>query len=114
MNPKGVADGQPVNIPAPLPSDDQGGTPRAWPGRGDGHRDPAQPPRHRGLGKSGPRRSRGGTRSRYGGEVGRVGGQEKPLGSSGEPVPQTDTGRQGEDPKVGERTLVRELGKLTP
>ena len=30
------------------------------------------------------------------------------------PVPQTDTGRQVEDTKVFERTLVKELGKLTP
>ncbi len=30
------------------------------------------------------------------------------------PVPQTDTGRQGENPKARERTLVKELGKLTP
>ncbi len=29
-------------------------------------------------------------------------------------VPQTDTGRQVEDTKVFERTLVKELGKLTP
>ena len=30
------------------------------------------------------------------------------------PVPQTDTGRQVEDTKVFEITLVKELGKLTP
>ena len=29
-------------------------------------------------------------------------------------VPKTDTGRQGEHPKALERTLVKELGKLTP
>jgi hypothetical protein len=29
-------------------------------------------------------------------------------------VPQTDTGRQGENPKVLELTLVKELGKITP
>jgi hypothetical protein len=29
-------------------------------------------------------------------------------------VPQTDTGRQVEDTKAFERTLVKELGKLTP
>ena len=39
-------------------------------------------------------------------------GQEKPLGSRIVPVPQTDTGGQGEYPKVRERTLVKELGKL--
>jgi hypothetical protein len=31
-----------------------------------------------------------------------------------EPVPKTDTGRLGENPKARERTLVKELGKLTP
>ena len=30
------------------------------------------------------------------------------------PVPETDTGRQGEHPKALERTTVKELGKLTP
>ena len=29
-------------------------------------------------------------------------------------VPQTDTGGQGENPKALERTVVKELGKLTP
>ena len=30
------------------------------------------------------------------------------------PVPQTNTGRQGEHPKALERTLVKELGKMQP
>jgi hypothetical protein len=30
------------------------------------------------------------------------------------PVPQTDAGRQGENPKVLGRTAVKELGKMTP
>ena len=30
------------------------------------------------------------------------------------PVPRTDTGGQGENPKVSERTMVKELGKMTP
>ena len=30
------------------------------------------------------------------------------------PVPQTDTGSRGENPKVSERTFVKELGKMTP
>ena len=30
------------------------------------------------------------------------------------PVPQTDTGRRGENPKVLGRTAVKELGKMTP
>ena len=29
------------------------------------------------------------------------------------PVPQTDTGRRGENPKTNERTIVKELGKIT-
>ena len=40
--------------------------------------------------------------------------REKPLARSQVPVPQTDTGRRGENPKVSERTLVKELGKMTP
>ncbi len=40
--------------------------------------------------------------------------QEKPLARKQAPVPQTDTGRRGENPKVIERTLVKELGKMTP
>ena len=31
-----------------------------------------------------------------------------------EPVPQTDTGSRVENTKVSERTLVKELGKMTP
>jgi hypothetical protein len=30
------------------------------------------------------------------------------------PVPQTDTGRKGENPKAGGRSIVKELGKMTP
>ncbi len=40
--------------------------------------------------------------------------QEKLLVRSRLPVPQTDTGSRGENPKVIERTLVKELGKMTP
>ena len=40
--------------------------------------------------------------------------QEKPLVRKEVPVPQTDTGRRGENPKVIGRTLVKELGKMTP
>ncbi len=42
------------------------------------------------------------------------GRQEKPLASKSLTVPQTDTGRQVEDTKACEITLVKELGKLTP
>ncbi len=41
--------------------------------------------------------------------------QEKPLSEFSEvTVPQTDTGGRGENPKARERTLVKELGKMTP
>ena len=41
--------------------------------------------------------------------------QEKFLGLIMQvPVPRTDTGGQGEYPKVSERTTVKELGKITP
>ena len=40
--------------------------------------------------------------------------QEKFLVRYKQPVPQTDTGSRGENPKVSERTLVKELGKMTP
>ena len=40
--------------------------------------------------------------------------QEKVLLSEKIPVPQTDTGRQGENPKTRGRTFVKELGKMTP
>src|SRR5262245_14349733 len=34
--------------------------------------------------------------------------------TAGATVPQTDTGGRGEDPKALERTLPKELGKITP
>ena len=40
--------------------------------------------------------------------------QENPLASVILPVPQTDTGSWEENSKVSERTLVKELGKMTP
>ena len=40
--------------------------------------------------------------------------REKLLASEKAPVPQTDTGRRGENPKASERRVVKELGKLTP
>ena len=30
------------------------------------------------------------------------------------PVPKTDTGRRGENPQAGGRSVVKELGKMTP
>ena len=40
--------------------------------------------------------------------------QEKALAIVRVPVPQTDAGGRGENPKTNERTLVKELGKMTP
>ena len=40
--------------------------------------------------------------------------REKLLGRRMVPVPQTDTGRRGEKPKMNGITLVKELGKMTP
>ena len=41
--------------------------------------------------------------------------QEKLLGLILQvPVLRTDTGSQGENPKVSEITMVKELGKMTP
>ena len=36
------------------------------------------------------------------------------LGTTERPVPQSDTGVLGEHPKAFGRTLVKELGKMTP
>ena len=40
--------------------------------------------------------------------------QEKRLARNEVPVPQTDTGRRGENPKVRGITLAKELGKMAP
>ena len=40
--------------------------------------------------------------------------QEKVLTIVWVPVPQTDAGGRGENPKTNERTIVKELGKMTP
>ncbi len=51
----------------------------------------------------------------YGSEVVEPRCQEKPLSEeSPVPVPQTDTGGQVEHTKANGKTLVKELGKLTP
>ena len=39
---------------------------------------------------------------------------KSPPGTTCRPVPQSDTGVRGEHPKAFGRTLVKELGKLTP
>ena len=40
--------------------------------------------------------------------------RKAPRGEFRVPVPETDTGGWGENPKALERTVVKELGKLTP
>ena len=40
--------------------------------------------------------------------------QEKVLTMLRVPVPQTDAGGRGENPKTNGRTFVKELGKMTP
>ena len=39
---------------------------------------------------------------------------KSPAGTIHRPVPQSDTGVPGEHPKAFGRTLVKELGKMTP
>ena len=39
---------------------------------------------------------------------------KSPAGTTSRPVPQSDTGVLGEHPKAFGRTLVKELGKMTP
>ena len=39
---------------------------------------------------------------------------KSPAGTTQRPVPQSDTGVLGEHPKAFGRTLVKELGKMTP
>ena len=39
---------------------------------------------------------------------------KSPSGTTWRPVPQSDTGVLGEHPKAFGRTLVKELGKMTP
>ena len=39
---------------------------------------------------------------------------KSPAGTTRRPVPQSDTGVLGEHPKAFGRTLVKELGKMTP
>jgi hypothetical protein len=40
--------------------------------------------------------------------------QEKPLARTQVTVPQTDAGRWEEDSKAIERTMLKELGKISP
>ena len=110
--PNGVVDGRPVDIPEPGFSVEYVGTRLQFPSRD--------------------------WLSVFGGEVGRIGKsvfhiqlptdewnlrgkrsgdeyrREKPRRRHNLTVPQTDTGRQVEDTKAFEITIVKELGNLTP
>src|SRR6478735_53328 len=44
----------------------------------------------------------------------RTAAAKSPARTTRRPVPQSDTGVPGEDPKAFGRTLVKELGKMTP
>ena len=111
--PKGVGDGQPVDIPAPLEGDKDAKGGRRWVCQ-----------RAIGLARSGPqdtgrqiRRDKSQSPEEWSFRAKRTdvtGGQENPLASLSVPVPQTNTGRWAEDAKARERTLVKELGNLAP
>ena len=93
--PKGVADGQAVNIPPP----------------GDGGRS-AGDAETTGIGALDtpvPQGRRHSIRKSV-----EVPAAKSPLGTKRRPVPQSDTGVLGEHPKAFGRTLVKELGKMTP
>jgi hypothetical protein len=93
--PKGVADGQAVNIPPPAVKVEPRRTPVT---RGVGALDtPVPQGRQHSIWKPLASRPR-----------------KAPRGRHGRPVPQSDTGVLGEHPKAFGRTLVKELGKMTP
>ena len=93
--PKGVADGQTVNIPSPAVKVE----PRRTPAKGGvgALEFPVPQGRQHSIWKPHPSRPR-----------------KAPRGRHGRPVPQSDTGVLGEHPKAFGRTLVKELGKMTP
>ena len=83
--------------------------------RGGGSRERrARPKRSSPRAVKGPARGRGrdGDRKGVGKPAERV--PRKAAMALAAPVPQTDTGGQGEDPKAGGRSVVKELGKMTP
>ena len=92
--PKGVVDGQAVNIPPPDGEVERGRTPGE---REVGVLD-APVPQGRRLDP----------------EASGNPAAKSPLGTNRRPVPQSDTGVPGEDPKAFGRTLVKELGKIAP
>jgi hypothetical protein len=111
-----VGDGWPVDIPAPMEPDQD-----AMGGRGE--RGTARPLVVR-VCRQGRKREAnplllnclvGGEGKAFGlTPTGPTIRREKPLARVPWTVPQTDTGRRVEDTKARERTLVKELGNLTP
>ena len=95
VRPKGVADGQAVNIPPPRGEVESSGD--AGPIRVGALDAPVPQGRQHPIWKS---KGRTATKS--------------PPGTTPRPVPQSDTGVLGEHPKAFGRTLVKELGKMTP
>ena len=86
---------------------------RSWEAEPSAGRLGAKRIRDEGVGKSAPDRKRDG--GSFGTQVSGPNCQEKPLNVEGWVlVPQTDTGRRGEDPKANGRTFVKEFGKLAP
>ena len=92
--PKGVVDGQTVNIPSPEVRLSRGGR-REMTGRGVGYPRAARP-------------------TAFDLEACLHPATKSPARTNPRPVPQSDTGVLGEHPKAFGRTLVKELGKLTP
>ena len=110
--PMGVADGRPVDNPEPGAFVERAGTrskfrSRRWSSvfRGESW----------GAGKSVPLERMASDEWNLRGKRSRdQGRREKPRGMVRLTVPQTDTGRQVEDTKAFERTLVKELGNPAP
>ena len=92
--PKGVADGQTVNIPPPDGKVERGeDAVPSWIGALD---------------------LRAARPTAFDLEASRGVATKSPAGTTRRPVPQSDTGVLGEHPKAFGRTLVKELGKMTP
>ncbi len=97
--PKGVVDAQQVNIPAPAAKVE----PVCVTGQG------RSPDRLWGLGRTQVRITRTFCFRSLWRRV-----REKHTGDDADARTKTDTGRRGEYPKALERTVVKELGKITP
>ena len=112
--PNGVGDGWPVDIPAPVRLVmSEGGTRRQLYRPGQAVRVGLTAGSDRQIRRTLPAAGRE-AEGLHLTRTGREGCPEKPLARHPPTVPQTDTGRRVEDTQARERTLVKELGKLTP